>query len=148
LPDLSLQAPIGFDVMTGKEDVMAKGFLSQETVDLLKKNLETLPDNNLYLFPSNQKKSKPISKTQVGNLLRDLAEKAEIKIKNGKSLSFHCFRKMFVSASIDSGIGLTAGKILCGKTVDSSDSTYLITVKLRQHFIQLKKFLTINEQPK
>ena len=55
---------------------------------------------------------------------------------------------MFVSASIDSGIGLTAGKILCGKTVDSSDSTYLTTVKLKQHFIQLKKFLTINEQPK
>jgi len=101
-----------------------------------------------YLFPSNQKKPKPISKTQVGNLLRDLAEKAEIKIKNGKSLSFHCFRKMFVSGSIDSGIGLTAGKILCGKTVDSSDSTYLTTVKLRKHFTQLKKFLTINEQPK
>jgi integrase len=148
LPDLSLEAPISFDVMTDKEDVIAKGFLSQETVGVLKKYLETLPEDNPYLFPSNQKKPKPISKTQVGNLLRDLAQKAKIKIKNGKSLSFHCFRKMFVSASIDSGIGLIAGKILCGKTVDSSDSTYLTTVKLRQHFIQLKKFLTINEQPK
>ena len=148
LPDLSLEAPISFDVMTDKEDVIAKGFLSQETVDLLKKYLETLPENNPYLFPSNQKRVKQFSNTQMGNLLRDLAQKAEIKITNGKSLSFHCFRKMFVSASIDSGIGLTAGKILCGKTVDSSDSTYLTTVKLRQHFIQLKKFLTINEQPK
>ena len=148
LPDLSLEAPISFDVMTDKEDVIAKGFLSQETVDLLKKYLETLPEDNPHLFPSNQKNSKPISTTQVGNLLRDLAQKAEIKIANGKSLSFHCFRKMFLSAAIDSGIGLTAGKILCGKTVDSSDSTYLTTVKLRQHFIQLKKFLTINEQPK
>ncbi len=54
---------------------------------------------------------------------------------------------MFLSAAIDSGIGLTAGKILCGKTVDNSDSTYLTTVKLKQHFIQLR-FLTINEQPK
>jgi len=148
LPDLSLEAPISFDVMTNKEDVIAKGFLSQETTDLLKKYLETLPENNPHLFPSNQKKPKPISTTQVGNLLRDLAQKAEIKITNGKSLSFHCFRKMFLSAAIDSGIGLTAGKILCGKTVDSSGSTYLTTVKLRQHFIQLKKFLTINEQPK
>ena len=148
LPDLSLEAPISFDVMTGKEDVVAKGFLSQETLDLLKKYLETLPDDNPYLFPSNQKKPKPISKTQVGNLLRDLAQKSGIKIKNGKSLSFHCFRKMFVSVSIDSGVGLTVGKILCGKTVDSSDSTYLTTVKLREKFVQLKNFLTIKQSAK
>jgi integrase len=147
LPDLSLEAPISFDVMTDKEDVIAKGFLSQETVDLIKKYLETLLEDNHYVFPSNQKNSKPISTTQVGNLLRDLAQKAEIKIANGKSLSFHCFRKMFLSAAIDSGVGLTVGKILCGKTVDTSDSTYLTTVKLRQHFIKLKKFLTINETP-
>ena len=148
LPDLSLEAPISFDVMTDKEDVIAKGFLSQETVDLLKKYQETLPDYNPNLFPSSQKAAKPRSKTQVGNLLRDLAEKAGIKISNGKRLTFHCFRKMFLSGSIDSGIGLTAGKILCGKTVENSDSTYLTTVKLKKHFIQLKKFLTINEQPK
>jgi hypothetical protein len=76
-------------------------------------------------------------------LLRDLAEKAGIKINNNKRLTFHCFRKMFPGAAIDPGIGLTAGKILCGKTVDSSDSTYLTTIKLKQHFIQLKRFLTI-----
>ena len=102
----------------------------------------------LTCFLQIKKRLRQISNTQMGNLLRDLAKKAEIKIANGKSLSFHCFRKMFVSASIDSGIGLTVGKILCGKTVDSSDSTYLTTIKLRQHFIQLKKFLTINQQPK
>ncbi len=55
---------------------------------------------------------------------------------------------MFVSASIDSGVGLTAGKILCGKTVDTSDSTYLTTVKLREKFVQLKKFLTIKQSTK
>ena len=148
LPDLSLEAPISFHVMTDKEDVLAKGFLSQETVNLLKKYLETLPEDNPYLFPSSRKTPKPISKTQLGNLLRDLAEKTGIKINNNKRLTFHCFRKMFLSAAIDSGIGLTAGKILCGKTVDSSDSTYLTTVKLRQHFNQLKRFLTINQQPK
>jgi len=148
LPDLSLKPPISFHVMTDKENVLAKGFLSQETVDLLKKYLETLPENNPHLFPSSRKAPKPISKTQMGNLLRDLAEKAGIKINNNKRLTFHCFRKMFLSAAIDSGIGLTAGKILCGKTVDNSDSTYLTTVKLQQHFIQLKRFLTINQQPK
>jgi integrase len=148
LPDLSLDPPISFDVMTDKEDVIAKGFFSQETVELLRKYIKTLPKDNVYLFPSSHKKPKPISKTQLGNLLRDLAKKAKIKVSNGKHLTFHCFRKMFLSASIDSGIGLTAGKIMVGKTVNSSDATYLTVVKLKQKFLQLKKFLTINQQPK
>jgi hypothetical protein len=54
---------------------------------------------------------------------------------------------MFLSASIDSGIGLTAGKKLCGKAIARSDDIYLTTVKLREKFIQLKKFLTINQSP-
>jgi hypothetical protein len=75
-----------------------------------------------------------------------LAEKAQINL-NRKSLTFHCFRKMFLSASIDSGIGLTAGKKLCGKAIARSDDTYLTTVKLREKFIQLKKFLAIKQSP-
>jgi hypothetical protein len=69
-------------------------------------------------------------------MLNLLAEKTQIDL-NGKSLSFHCFRKMFLSTSIDSGIGLTAGKKLCGKTIPKSDDTYLTTVKLKEKFIQL-----------
>ena len=55
---------------------------------------------------------------------------------------------MFLSASIDSGIGLTAGKKLCGKAISQSDDTYLTTVKLREKFIQLKRFLTIQKPRK
>ncbi len=80
-------------------------------------------------------------------MLNRLAENAQIDL-NGKSLSFHCFRKMFLSTSIDSGIGLTAGKKLCGKAIPRSDDTYLTTVKLREKFIQLKKFLTIRQSVK
>jgi len=148
LPDLSLEAPISFDIMTDKEDVIARGFLSQETVELLTKFLATLPKDNPYLFPSSQNKPKPISRTQIGNLLNDLAQKAGLKINNGKSLTFHCFRKMLLSASIDSGIGLTAGKKLVGKKISQSDDTYLTTVNLREKFIQIKNFLTINKLPK
>jgi integrase len=148
LPDLSLEAPISFDVMTGKEDVIARGFLSQETVDLLQKYIRTLPEDNPYLFSSSQNRPKPISRTQIGNLLKDLAQKAGLKISNNKSLTFHCFRKMLLSAAIDSGIGLTAGKKFVGKTIPQSDDTYLTTVKLREKFFQLKKFLTINQQVK
>jgi hypothetical protein len=148
LPDLDLETPISFDIMTEKEDVIARGFLSQETVELLKKYLETLPKDNPYLFASSQNKPKPISRTQIGNLLNDLGQKAGLKINNGKSLTFHCFRKMLLSASIDSGIGLTAGKKLVGKTIPQSDDTYLTTINLKNKFSQLKNFLTIKEQPK
>jgi len=55
---------------------------------------------------------------------------------------------MFLSASIDSGIGLTAGKKLCGKAIAKSDDTYLTTVKLKEKFVQLKKFLTIKQPVK
>jgi len=146
LPSLTQDPPVGFDVMTGKEEVVAHGFLSAETVELLKVYLPTLQKKeNPYLFPSNGKR--PISDEWLNQLLRKLAEKAQIEL-NGKSLTFHCFRKMFLSTSIDSGIGLTAGKKLCGKAIARSDDTYLTTVKLREKFVQLKKFLTINQSAK
>ena len=146
LPPLDKEPPIAFELMTGKEDVVAHGFLSQETVDLLKVYLPTLEkkNGNPYLFPSNGESS--ITDGWLNTLLQRLAEKAKINL-NGKSLTFHCFRKMLLSAAIDSGIGLTAGKKLCGKAIAQSDDTYLTTINLRQKFIQLKKFLAINVQP-
>ena len=147
LPSLGQEPPISFKVMTDKEDVIAYGFLSQESIDLLKVYLPTLEKKktNPYLFPSNGKSH--ISDEWMNRLLQRLADKAQIEL-NGKKLTFHCFRKMFMSASIDSGIGLTAGKKLCGKAIAQSDDTYLTTVNLRKKFMQLKKFLTIKEQPK
>jgi site-specific recombinase XerD len=147
LPSLNQEPPIAFDTVTDKENVVAHGFLSQETADLLKVYVPTLEgkNGNPYLFPSNGESH--ISDEWLNRLLQRLAEKAQIRL-NGKSLTFHCFRKMFLSASIDSGVGLTAGKKLCGKAIGESDDTYLTTVNLREKFIQLKKFLTIKETAK
>jgi site-specific recombinase XerD len=146
IPDLSQEPPISIDIMTDKEKVVAHGFISQESAELLKTYLPTLKKkNNDYLFPSNGKSH--ISDEWINRLLRSLADKAGISL-NGKRLTFHCFRKMFLSASIDSGIGLTAGKKLCGKAIAKSDDTYLTTVHLREKFIQLKRYLSIMEQPK
>ena len=55
---------------------------------------------------------------------------------------------MLLSASIDSGIGLTAGKKLVGKKIPQSDDTYLTTINLRNKFSKLKNFLTIKEKPR
>jgi len=146
LPDLSQEPPIPFDVMTSKENVVAHGFLSAETIELLKIYLKSIRDlNNPYLFPSNGKKAKSVDR--INSWLRKLAENAKIDTR-GKRLSFHCFRKMFLSACIDSGIGLTAGKKMCGKAIPLSDDTYLTTVQLRKKFIQLKEMLTIQPTPK
>jgi integrase len=146
LPSLDQEAPIMFDVMTGKEEVVAHGFLSNETVELLRVYLPTLQKkDNSYLFPSNGRR--PISDEWLNQLLQKLADKAQLEL-NGKRLTFHCFRKMFLSASIDSGIGLTAGKKLCGKAIPQSDDTYLTTVKLEEKFIQLKRMLMIQPPSK
>jgi hypothetical protein len=145
LPSLTQEPPIRFDIMTGKEEVVAHGFLSSESVELLSVYLPTLQNTeNPYLFPSIG--HRPISDEWVNRLLQKLVDKAQIPL-NGKRLTFHCFRKMFLSAAIDSGIGLTAGKKLCGKTIPNSDDTYLTTVKLREKFRQLKKLLTIHPTP-
>jgi hypothetical protein len=145
LPPLDTEPPIAFTLLTQKEKIPAHCFLSKETVDQLKTYVPTLKKkNNLYLFASNGKSH--ISDEAVSKMLKRLAEKAQINL-NRKSLTFHCFRKMFLSASIDSGIGLTAGKKLCGKAIARSDDTYLTTVKLREKFIQLKKFLAIKQSP-
>ena len=146
IPHLDQETPIPFDIMTEKEEVVAYGFLSQETVDILKVYLPTLTKKgNPYLFPSNGKSH--ISDEWLNKLLKRLANKAKIQM-NKKSLTFHCFRKMLLSASIDSGIGLTAGKKLVGKAIPQSDDTYLTTINLKKKFTQLKTFQTINQKPK
>ena len=146
LPSLDKEPPIAFELLTQKEKIPAHCFLSQESVDLLKTYLPTFrKKNNVYLFSSNGKSH--ISDEAISKMLKRLADRAQIDL-NGKRLSFHCIRKMFLSASIDSGIGLTAGKKLCGKAIARSDDTYLTTVKLREKFIQLKKFLTIRQSIK
>ena len=146
LSDLSQEAPISFVVMTEKKKVVAKGFLSQESVDLLKLYLPTLgKKENPYLFAGNGKSH--ISDEWLNNTLRSLAAKGGVSLGD-KSMHFHLFRKMFLSACIDSGVGLTAGKILCGKSIPKSDSVYLTTINLRAKFVQLRRSLSIQELPK
>jgi len=140
------EPPTAFTLLTQKSKITAHCFLSQESVDLLKTYLPTIQKkNSVFLFPSNGKSH--VSDEAVSKMLKNLAVKAQINL-NSKSLTFHCFRKLFLSSSIDSGIGLTAGKLLCGKAVPKADGTYLTTVQLREKFIQLKRFLSTSEEPK
>jgi integrase len=144
IPDLDQESPIPFQRITNKEKVLAKGFLSDETVAILKAYLPTLKSKlNLYLFPSNG--GGPVTDDTVNNVLRGLAEKARIKVPNGQALTFHCFRKMFLTYCIEAGVGLTAGKLMCGKAVAKSDSTYIHNARLKKLFLQLQKMIRVTD---
>jgi len=144
IPDLDHEAPIPFQRMTGKEKVLARGFLSEESANLLKAYLPTLRSKlNPYLFPSNGKG--PISDDTVTNILRSLAEKAKLKVPKGQALTFHCFRKLFLTYCIESGVGLTAGKLMCGKAVPKTDGTYIRNTRLKKLFVQLQKMIRVTD---
>lgn len=138
-------------MITEKEDVIAKSFLSAETVDLLKEYLPTLPKDKSYLFPMEKKENKekptngdkPIDDETVNRTLRQLAEKANVKIPKNKRLRFHSFRKRFLSTCADLGIDVNVAKILCGKDVESSMLAYLGEVEHRKAFLRVHDVLNL-----
>lgn len=72
--------------MTKKEKILAKGFLSDETCQLLKVYLPTIINNeNPYLFSSGGKKA--ISDDTVNATLKVLAKKAGIVVPKWQSLT-------------------------------------------------------------
>jgi hypothetical protein len=161
LPDLDAEPPISFNVETGKEHVQTKGFLSAETVQVLKAFKETLKERQCsycrgrgcgkcngtgkrpespYLWPSNG--IHPLDEDSFGLWLKNLAKKAGIRTGNQR-LTFHCFRRLVMRAAIETGVGLTAAKLMVGKAVAKSDETYIAKAKLDKAFITLSKYLNV-----
>jgi integrase len=71
IPDLDQETPIPFERVTQKEEVIAKTFLSSETVELLKAYLPTLKTENPYLFPSN---GNTLNEQAINYMLRNLTQ--------------------------------------------------------------------------
>jgi len=145
LPDLEQDAPISFELITEKEDVIAKSFLSAETVELLKEYLRMLPKTNPYLFPSNGQKH--IDPDTINRALRKLAKKAEIHIPKGKRLRFHAFRKRFLSECANLHLDPNTARILVGKDVEESMLAYLSEVDHKEAFIKLHARMRLTEMP-
>lgn len=145
LPNLELEPPIGFDLVTEKEDVLAKSFVSAETVELLKQYLPTTPKENPYLFPSNSENF--IDPDTINRTLKALAEKCSIKIPQNKRLRFHAFRKRFLSTCANLSIDVNIAKILVGKDVESSMLAYLSEVEHRVSFLKVHEVLKLTEIP-
>jgi integrase len=144
LPDLNQEAPISFDVMTGKEEVIAKGHLSAETVEILKIYLPTIQTNpNPHLFPTNG--THGIDEDTLGLILKNLAVKAGILIPKTKQLTFHSFRKLFISTGKNVGVSDDIVKVLCGKSVDSDILTYMTGIQWRENFAKIADALKITQ---
>lgn len=143
LPNLDEETPILFELITEKEDVIAKSFLSFETVELLKAYLPTLPKENPYLFPSNSQKC--IDADTINRNLRSLAKKASIHIPRGKRLRFHAFRKRLLSEASNLRIDINCAKILVGKSVSKDMLTYLSEVDHKAAFLRLQGRLRLTE---
>jgi integrase len=142
LPDLNQEPPIAFDVTTHKEGVLAKCHLSAETVELLKTYLPMLANNpNPYLFPSNSEGF--LKEDTIGWNLKQLAEKAGLTIPSGKRLTFHAFRKLFISTGKNLNIDPDTVKALCGKGVAQDIMTYMTGVQWRKAFSQIADALKI-----
>lgn len=143
LPNLDAETPIPFNMETRKKHVWTKGFLSAETVQILKTYLKTLKNRKKpspFLWPSNG--SHPLDEDSFGVWLKKLAEKAGIKTGNQR-LTFHCFRRLLMRAAIETGVGLTAAKLMVGKAVAKSDETYIARAQLQNAFKKLSKFLNV-----
>ena len=144
LPNLDLEPPIPFEVLTQKEETLAKSFLSDEAVGLLKEYLPTLSEENPYLFPSNG--SSHLDHTTFNRIVRNLAERAKLKIPKRKRIRFHCFRKRFLSESANLRIDLNMAKILVGKSVSLDMLGYLSEIDLRSAFKAVSERLRLTEK--
>jgi integrase len=145
LPNLDQETPVPFELLTEKEDVLAKSFLSNETVELLKEYLATLSNENPFLFPSNSKGYTDHS--TINRMLQDLAKKAGVQIHEGKRIRFHCFRKRFLSECANLRIDVNVAKILVGKDVEPSMLAYLSEVDLKEAFLRVSERLRLTETP-
>lgn len=142
LPNLEQSTPIPFSLITEKEEVISKSFLSAQSVQLLKTYLNTLPKDNPYLFPSN---SNHYDSEAISKRLKVLAKKSKIRIPKGKRLRFHCFRKRFLSECANAKIDINTAKILVGKSVSKDMLTYLSEVEHKKAFEEVHERLRLAE---
>jgi integrase len=144
LPNLDIEPPIPFEVLTQKEETLAKSFLSDETVELLKQYLPTLSEENQYLFPSNG--TGHLDHTTFNRIVKDLARAAKLKIPKRKRIRFHCFRKRFLSEAANLRIDPNIAKLLTGKAVEHAMLAYLSEINLRSAFERISERLRLTEK--
>ena len=137
--DVKGEYPIPTQIMTRKEQVVARSFITKEFKELLDKYLPLLDKSNPYLFQS--KRRQRLSTKQINNILKKLVERAGIT-KHGL-FRWHTGRKLFLRTNAELGISSWSAKLMCGKAIPASDDTYVHDVELKNDFQKISKVLRL-----
>ena len=130
-------------INTKKEDVTAHVFIDPEFQKLLAKHIPNLNQNNPYLFQNSG--NKHLSEKQLLRKLQRLQKRARIKA-HGR-FGWHIARKLFLRTCAENGVTSWNAKLMVGKAVDKSISTYINGVSLRKDACKVLKVLLM-EPPK
>jgi len=146
LPNIDADTPLSYDLISEKEKVIAKSFLSAETVALLREYMVTTENNpNPFLFASNH--DGHTDPDTINKMLKDVAQRANVRVPANKRLSFHAFRKRFLTECANLNIDVNTAKILVGKDVEDSMLAYLSEVDHRAAFIKLHERMLLTDRP-
>ena len=128
-----------FTLTTRKEQVTAFIFVSVEFRELLNKYINTLDKSNKFLFQS--AKNEHLTTKHLDYTLKQLAKRAGFQ--DWTRFHWHLGRKLVLRTSAELGLSIWSAKMLTGKSIPSSDSTYLQGTELKADFDKLHKVLTL-----
>jgi integrase len=134
--DISKDAPIPIEILTHKEGVIARTFISQEFKDSLVKYLPLLKKDNPYLLQSARREV--VDEDSLNKTLKTLATRAGI---DTKGFHWHTGRKLFLRTSAELGITSWNAMMMVGKSVDKSIETYINHVQLKEDFLKVSEVL-------
>lgn len=140
------ETPIPILILTRKDGVTARTFISEEFEELLIRYLPTLDKSNQFLFQSKKwtKKRKGIENLgtkQIENIFKALVKKAGIE--NYGVLAWHSGRKLFLRTATELGVSPWSAKLMCGKSVPASDDAYIHNVELKNDFLKISEVLRL-----
>jgi len=141
-----IEYPIEFDMITTKEKTLARCHLMRESIEDLKRFWESAPDSK-YAFVDFR--GNHIKEEYLTDMLRSLWRKAfrdpKLEKLYGKTLRWHCLRKLGESRLSDAGIqNIYRINLMIGKKVPDSQMAYLRQTNLRPDFEKVEPFISIH----
>ena len=124
-----------------KEGVVGKVFLSERTLDLLKKFWNTVPESE-YAFVTPQ--GNRYDQDSINKMMKRACLKAGLSKNLCKKFHQHLFRKLFISAAVNLGLQTEIIKILTFKNVGQDMLTYMLNRHdLREHWKKVTDVLDL-----
>ena len=133
--------PVWFEFETRKTKTVMPCFITEETMQMLKKYIKTLRPNNEYLFQGRGKQK--LNEDSINRTLKKLVKETDIDTR-GKRVRFHMFRKVFISVARNM-IGLSDDqiKMLSGKRIKEDMDPYYVNMQLEPWFIEIANQLRL-----